>query len=286
MPMTDSPHPSTESAGPILRPQPLDMGDVLDHTLWVIQARFKPLVIVLVCTVLPANLLVGLAWLGFAFVPFMPGPDGGMTEEGMMLAFGIVFILAMGITAIATVVVFPLAVAAVSHIVSTAYFGGDANPWRALRRAFGRFPVLVVSSLIYYVAAGIGFMLCFIPGIWLLIAGFLYLPVIAFEPAGPVQAIRRSFRLTEGQRLRILVLLLVLGVIGSGITMLSFVAPIPGIQQLLEALLGVISSAIFCVVEAVLYFSTRSQRENMDVEALIDRVTARVQQGGLEEVVL
>ena len=281
--MTD---PSGDGAGPILRPQPLDMGDVLDHTLGVIQARAKPLFIVLVCTVLPANLLVGLVWLGMAFVPFMPGPDGGLTEEGMMLAFGLVWILAMGITAAAAIVVFPLAAVAVSYIAGTAYFGGDANPWRALRRAFGRFPVLVVSSLIYYAAAGIGFMLCIIPGVWLMIAWFLYLPVIAFEPAGPVQALRRSYRLTKGHRLRILVLLLVLGVLSSGITMLSFLAPIPGIQQLLEALLGVITGAILYVVYTVLYFSARSQRENMDVEALIDRVTARVQQNGGEEVVL
>ncbi|MFP4171649.1 MAG: DUF6159 family protein [Candidatus Hydrogenedentota bacterium] len=284
--MTDPTHLAAESAGPILRPQPLDMGDVLDHTLWVIQARAKPLFIVLVCTVLPANLLVGLAWLGMAFVPFMPGAEGGMTEEDMVLAFGLVSILALGITALAAAVVLPLAAAAVSYIVSTAYFGGDANPWRALRRAFGRLPVLVVSSLLYWIAAGIGFMLCIIPGFWLMIACFLYLPVIAFESRGPVQALRRSFRLTEGNRLRVFGLMLVLGVLSSGITMLSFLAPIPGLQQLLEALLGMITGAVFYVVYTVLYFSIRSQRENMDVEALIDRVSARVQQGGGEEVVL
>lgn len=284
--MTDPTHPSAESAGPVLRPQPLDMGDVLDHTLWVIQARAKPLLLVLVCTVLPANFLIGLVWLGMAFVPFMPGPDGGMTEEGMMLAFGLVSVVALGITALAAVVVFPLAAAAVSYIVSTAYFGGDSNPWRALRRALGRLPVLVVSSLVSYAAVGIGFMLCIIPGFWLMIVWLLYLPVIAFESTGPIQALRRSFRLTAGHRLRLFGLMLVLGVLSSGITMLSFLAPIPGLQQLLEALLGVITGALFYVVYTVLYFSIRSQRENMDVEAMVDRVCARVQQGGGEEVVL
>ncbi|MFO7774431.1 MAG: hypothetical protein R6W89_01410, partial [Candidatus Hydrogenedentota bacterium] len=85
---------------------------------------------------------------------------------------------------------------------------------------------------------------------------------------------------------RLLGLMLVLGVLSSGITMLSFLAPIPGLQQLLEALLGVITGALFYVVYTVLYFSIRSQRENMDVEAMVDRVCARVQQGGGEEVVL
>ncbi|HBL18142.1 MAG: hypothetical protein A2X36_13810 [Elusimicrobia bacterium GWA2_69_24] len=73
--------------------------------------------------------------------------------------------------------------------------------WRAL-------PAFFASSFIVYLAVLIGLVFLVAPGAFLLSAWCLFPLVLAAEQAGPIAALRRSWRLSAGSRLPLLGLIL------------------------------------------------------------------------------
>lgn len=121
----------------------------------------------------------------------------------------------------------------------------DDVPTAAHTRDLARAVVLtVVVSFVVFVAVGIGFMLLVVPGIFLAVS-LAFAPIaVAVEDAGVVEALRRSWSLTSGNRIRLFALGLVvvvasavLGAVGSAV---SIVAPTPG-YALSNALSTVVS---------------------------------------------
>jgi hypothetical protein len=74
----------------------------------------------------------------------------------------------------------------------------------AYRWSLGKFPKLLLASLISWIITVVGFMLLVIPGLILCIVFSLVYPIAVFEKGSAVDALRRSAQLTRGRRWNIL----------------------------------------------------------------------------------
>ena len=134
---------------------------------------------------------------------------------------------------------------------------------------------LIFLSILMGLGVGIGFLLLIVPGIFLSIIWVSAVPVLISERVGVFDAFGRSVRLTEGQRWRILALVLIVLVIG---TALNFVIGLltssmyyissysPSLMiTLMEAIGGVITARFGSIGSAVLYTRLRQIKDGVDL---------------------
>jgi uncharacterized membrane protein len=106
-------------------------------------------------------------------------------------------------------------------------------PGELFTRRLGRgFLSVLAISVILGVAIPVGFVLLFVPGLFLVVTFQFAVFVVAVEDTGPIEAFRRSWELASGNRWRLLALVVLFGVIGAigGVvgTLLAFVSPSVG----------------------------------------------------------
>lgn len=71
---------------------------------------------------------------------------------------------------------------------------------------------IFLLSLLQGVALTLGFIACFIPGVILSLVFYVAMPALVIERLGPVEALQRSNFLTDGHKIYLFVLLLIVGV--------------------------------------------------------------------------
>jgi hypothetical protein len=81
------------------------------------------------------------------------------------------------------------------------------SPGHALRIGLAAMPAYLLASLIIAVPVALGFLALVIPGLYLMARFFITAPVAALEGAAPMDIVKRSWALTEGQGGTILVFL-------------------------------------------------------------------------------
>lgn len=122
----------------------------------------------------------------------------------------------------------PLAVGAVMYMLGRAYVGQDADWRNSLNFATQRIMYLVLLALLSGVLMSIGFLLCFIPGIYLMAVWFVAMPVLIFEGLRDMTALERSRKLTTGRVFNVLGVTLAGGFCaGIAAMILSFIIVIP-----------------------------------------------------------
>jgi hypothetical protein len=147
--------------------------------------------------------------------------------------------------------------------------------------------VVGVSALSVVVLKAIGILVVLVAmvvAIWFFIRLGISYPPIVLENAGPVTALRRSFRLTSGSFWKVLGTLLIGGVI-SGVAASSIQAALAQLLQRLggsnkafeflwSAISGTIATAITAPLGAAmtvfLYFDLRVRKEGFDLQRLAD----------------
>lgn len=92
--------------------------------------------------------------------------------------------------------------------------------------------VTVVVSVVVFVAVAVGTVLFVLPGVFLAVSLVFSVLAVVLEDAGVVEALRRSWSLTAGNRLRLFVvgfvLVVVSGVVGAAVGAVGIVAPLVG----------------------------------------------------------
>jgi hypothetical protein len=129
------------------------------------------------------------------------------------------------------------------------------------RWSLGKFPKLILVSLMYWVLVTLATLLLVIPGVILAVAFSLVLPVATFEKGSAVDALRRSFRLTRGHRWNIFgasfVIGLLVGVIGLGLGGVVTIFALNGMPfwpvEVSVAVIGDIFAEAVTVLTLVLY---------------------------------
>lgn len=156
--------------------------------------------------------------------------------------------LALGlepVTAIGLVLVTAL-LAETVNVVAIRVFVDDARslPEGAFRELRATALVSFVANSLAAVAIFVGFLAFLLPGIFLAVAFYMVRAVVIVEGAGVVPALRRSWRLVAGNRLRVLLVLLVVVLFRQTATLPGAAAEGTPLPPTVAAALGVVVGAV------------------------------------------
>lgn len=249
-------------APPLLRP--LSLGEVLDVGFGLYRAKFAALlVIAVICRLIP-----------ILFAVYFEVRDPTLEQLAARLG-----------TALVSLVLSAIAIAASTYVVSDAYLGVETTAAGALSRAMPQVGNLIGISILTSLAVGIGLLLLIVPG-FIFLAGFLLSPVVAVieTPRRSRDAMRRSWQLSEGYRGKVLLTVLV-----ASLLLLVPSIALGGVAALLGSadeesfaliffvvplVLQVFVYPFVYVVQTVLYYDLRVRKEGFDLEVLASAMRA------------
>lgn len=146
---------------------------------------------------------------------------------------------------------------------------------------------LIAASILSALGIGLGLILLFVPGVILYCMWIVTAPAVVEERRGPIEALRRSARLTSGARWKIFGLLLILiliywlvmavvgGVIYSLFGLRGFASPAAAMNPpltlyVLTALLQTVTVCVWGVVATSLYIELRDWKDGPRAEVLAE----------------
>ena len=247
---------------PALRP--LSVGEILDTSFGLYRRHFVALAtIVMISTGAP--LLLNL---------YIQSAGGLIANPVLAVIYLVAYIALSSLGAAATV-----------FLISEGYLGRELSAGEAIARATPLLGRLIVYSILFTLVVVIGLLLLLVPGIILACGLILATPVIVLEPgAGAMDALSRSWSLTQGSRLRMFGLLLVFGLlVYIPVIALSIIAMVvaPGAisaadgasapMLIFTALMGLVQMVIYPLLYCILtvtYYDMRVRKEGFDLEML------------------
>lgn len=116
--------------------------------------------------------------------------------------------------------------AAVSYSVFLRFLGDAlANRERPfgelVREGLGRALPMFGLNVLFGLVVGLGFLMCFVPGMFLGTALALSIPAVVLEPAGPLESLKLSWERTDGHRWNVFFVILIGGAISMGVAFVS-----------------------------------------------------------------
>ncbi len=175
-----------------------------------------------------------------------------------------------------------LATGAMFKLLIDHYLGRDTTWGESFAYAWSRFGSLLWLAILTVVFVSIGFILLFIPGIWLLVAVSVAIPALMYEGVSGFAAMKRSISLVDkhwwATFLRLVVTLLlygvasiVIGAIVGGLTdalSVSNVTLYEIIYGILRAAVVILLTPFTAAVITVIYIDLRVRKEALDIELL------------------
>ncbi|WP_276260359.1 hypothetical protein [Haloglomus litoreum] len=155
-----------------------------------------------------------------------------------------------------------------------------AFPREALAGLTARSFVSFVANSLAAVAVFVGFLAFLLPGIFLAVAFYQVRAVVAVEGAGIVPALRRSWRLVAGHRLRVLFVLLVVVLVGQVATLPGSLIGITPLGETTAAALGVVLGALVTAFGAAV--AARVYVQLVGLEAAETTTTGSADRGDAE----
>jgi hypothetical protein len=182
----------------------MTVGDVLDRGLKLLFARLPTFYIINLIVLTPL-ILVQIV------IPFIAqgigdGDNVGPAAAGKLLASLGVLLIAV----VVTVILQPIATAAILHIVMQEYVGNKARLGEAFSFALSRFLTLLLASILVGLIVFVGMLCCCIPGIYFAISYAFVSQVIVLEKLGVGEGLQRSYNLISGYRWRVFGVLLLI----------------------------------------------------------------------------
>jgi hypothetical protein len=176
-----------------------------------------------------------------------------------------------------SIVLYGLVGGVTAVLTRAAYLDEPIDVAAAFRRTFARFPSLMLAVIIEFPLIAIGFVLFFIPGIYLALRFFAVAQLVVLDDANPIAALSRSGVLSRGHKLHILgtlflvALLITVVTVGAGM----FVAVLPSkvLGTVLITALSIVVIPIGGITGTLLYFDARIRNEGFDVEYLANAAT-------------
>lgn len=249
----------------------MSVGDILDRGLKLLLARLPTFFIITLIVQLPV-LLVQVIPPALA-----EGNLVGATAVGNLGAV----LLALVLT--------PIGTAAILHVISQEFIARRVGVGDAFQVGLSRFGSILMGSLLYGFAVGFGFLLCIIPGLVFLSWFSLFSQVIVVEGLGGSASLSRSKDLSQGYRMRILGILVLLMIIQALLggaegfvlealfpsyeriqTVRGITVQTSAINQIIHVLLIFPVNALVTTYSSVcmtlLYFDLRIRKEGFDLE--------------------
>ncbi|MDE0139775.1 MAG: hypothetical protein OXM57_03825 [bacterium] len=245
-----------------LQLRPLGVGEIVDATFTVYRRRFGPmLAIVLVLVFIPFLVsLVGGCSLDSGGTTTCSSPIGWLGYYA-----GVVGSLVAGVAAI---------------LVAAEAYADVPSDWRsAMSAAIRRIVAIIAATIVAGILLAIGFVLLIIPGIFVLVSLAVVWEALIIEGIGPMESIKRSWRLVSGERWRvfgagvlvIVLMAIVVGVISAVIALiLSAGLGVSGgmTGYLVQQVASLLSIPLTAALGTVIYLDLRVRKESLSTDEL------------------
>jgi hypothetical protein len=265
----------------------LDVGDVLSTTFRTIGSAFVPIAGCAIAVVLPQALIMFVVTVLVYFG--MDAIRSASPDE--MLAGVLVVIPIYIVTFVVTIAAQAVGQGGIMYAVVEQLSGRSPQLGAAFRVALSRAFWVFLTQFIVGLAALVGFAACFVPGVIVTIFFCVSSAACIVEKLGPIDSISRSIQLTEGQRLTIFLIFLVVG-IGYFICAMCILMPVqmvviggaaaaggPGaiqdplsvgqiLNQIIQLPVTMFATMLFSTLVAVIYARLRGLRDGVDAQAL------------------
>lgn len=180
------------------RLRPLGVGELLDAAIKVCTAHAGPLLKAVLVVILPVQVVTAVILASTVTDPDylnVTTSEVG-TDDGAAFWAGQLVVVLLGLVS------YLLATGACFHAIADGWLGRRPSWRESVRFAGRRAHSLLLISLLYGLGAGLGFLLCIAPGVWLAVAWCLAFPVLFVEDVRGGKALSRSTscRVAGGRR--------------------------------------------------------------------------------------
>ncbi len=252
-----------------LQLRPLGVGEIVDATFTVYRRRFGPMFAI-------ALMLV--------FIPFLISLVGGcsLDASGTTTCTSPIGWLAYIAGSIGTLV----AGTAAALVAAEAYAGVPSDWRRATRIGLRRTLAIIGATIVAGVLIAIGFVLVIVPGIFLAVSLAVVWQALIIEGAGPMESIKRSWRLVAGERWRVFgagLLVIIIAIIVFGVAsaviwlILSAGLGVSGDTggYLVQQVATLLSVPLSAAVGTVIYLDLRVRKESLGTAELAAALSER-----------
>ncbi len=257
---------------------PMSVGDVLDGAFKLLKANARTIVLIVAAVIVPTQLLSAFAIREQASVGFLNlFRDPTLVEAQGNTGLG--SLAGSLLTAVLSLLTGPFIAGAVSRVVAASYLGEVIGPAAALKATARRFGSLLAASILVFLVEVFGLLFCIIPGALAFALYTAVTPAVMIEEIGPIQAMRRSWRLMRPRMWAVLGIAIlariIAGVLGNLLGAVpSVAATVLGgsFAWLFIAIGGILSSLvsapIVAIVATLLYFDGRIRNEGLDLQMM------------------
>lgn len=262
--------------------RPMSVSDILDGAFKLFKANARTVLIIVAVITLPVHFLTGYALRG-SLRPFSDiDPNAASTDAGTVVMSILATLLSLLVT--------PFIAGAIARVVAASYLGRVMGPGEALKVAARRFLPLLGAFILVHLLEFSGVIACGI-GLIVTMPAFMALfvltaPAIVVEDLGPIEAMRRSWRLVRPRFWPVLGTALLAGFIAWVIA--NVLQTLPGVLAItvsaswiwiVVVAFGVVASLItepiVAIVATLLYFDARIRHEGFDLELMASDLARR-----------
>lgn len=262
--------------------RPLGVGEIVDAAIRVYRAHFPVLMRISLVVLGPIALIQIAGAVAMGPLDLMglatADPDAPL-DEVLGPILGAYAVLGIGsiLSSLGTVVVQASSIAALAQA-----YQGESPDWQmSLRAGFRRFLPVLGALVVTWLVAGLGLLLCLIPGVLLYTMWSVAPAVVVAERSGPLTALRRSWNLVRGRLWPVLgaiVLAYILyfvasQIIGLAASTFAFADAAAGVVSFLPsviatALVSVLAGPFLAALITIIYFDLRVRKEGYDLELM------------------
>ena len=245
-----------------LQLRPLGVGEIVDASFTVYRRRFGPM------------FMIGVV---LVFVPFLVSLVGGCTlgDAGSVTCSSPIGWLATFVGTIGSIV----AGAATAVVAAEAYAGVGSDWRRAMRVGIRRTVAIILATIVVAALITIGFIVLIVPGIFLIVSFAVVWEALIIEGIGPMESIKRSWRLVGGERWRLfgagLLILIIAAIVFGILSVLVWLLLSGGLgvdsgmsSYLTQQLATLVSIPLSGAVGTVIYLDLRVRKESLDTDGL------------------
>jgi hypothetical protein len=256
----------------------MTVGDILDRGMKVLFARLPVFYAINLLVLFP---IIAVQVAGP--LVFLQGRNA--LDPGDLLASTGVNLLAL----LVTLILQPIATAAILHIVMEEYAGRRPTMGAALSFAVSRFFPLLLASFLVGMLVGLGTLLCCVPGLYFWATYAFVGQIVVLERLGVTESFQRSQTLVTGYRWRVFgVLILIIfatqmveGSISVGLNLVlpaQEMIPVQNgvrievnpvnhiVDTVVVQLVGILFASYTAVCTTLLYLDLRIRKEGFDLE--------------------
>jgi hypothetical protein len=268
--------------------RPLGIGEMIDAAIRMFRSNFLTLIKISAAVLGPLGLIQLIATVVVGPVDFSalfeidPNADPADAFAPFVPAYTVLGVTSL-VTALGSVLVQGASITALAQV-----YQGIEPDWRSsLRAGLRRFFPLFVSTVIVYLVAGIGLLLCIAPGVFLWTMWSVSPAALVTEQKGPVAAMTRSWQLVRGRfwptlgavalgYLLYYVVSQIISVVTGVITVagamasesFSFVPTVLG-----TIIVSILSAPFLAAMVTIIYFDLRVRKEGYDLELMAGDLT-------------